>query len=166
MKFPICQVCLKSEILCNGCAEKMGKDEIKIDEISMFRRLNKFLGNQKSLRNVEIKRIVGKKNLIIITTRDDISKLVGKEGSNVKKLARELGTPVRIVAQTDDIRDFVTEVLFTVPIMGVNVLYRPEGIIYRVRVPKTHRMKLPVSSEVLASMSRSLFNVDIDVIFE
>jgi len=166
MKFPVCQVCLKNEILCNGCAEKMGQAEIKIDEINMFRQLNKILGSQKSLENVEIRRAVGKRNLIVVTRKDDISKLVGKDGSNVKKLAKELEVPIRIVVESDDIKNFVTEVLFTVPIMGINILYTPEGIMYRVRVPLSHRTKLPISSEILASMSRSLFNVDIDIIFE
>jgi transcription antitermination factor NusA-like protein len=101
-----------------------------------------------------------------VTRKDDISKLVGKDGSNVKKLAKELEVPIRIVAESDDIKNFVTEVLFTVPIMGINILYTPEGIMYRVRVPLSHRTKLPISSEILASMSRSLFNVDIDIIFE
>jgi transcription antitermination factor NusA-like protein len=166
MRFPICQVCLKNEILCNGCAEKVGQAEIKADELKLYRRLNKLLGNQRSLKDVEIKRAVGKRTIIIVTRHEDISRLVGKGGSNVKKLAKELGVPLRIVAQPSDVRDFVTEVLFTVPILGINILYKPEGKIFRVRIPITHRTRLPVSSEVLANMSHSLFNTDIDVVFE
>ena len=166
MKFPICQVCLKSEILCNGCAEKVGQAEIKIDEIELYRHLNKFFANQKSLKDVEIKRAVGNKTIIIVTRSEDVSRLVGKGGYNVKKLAKELGVPLRIVAQPSDVRDFVAEVLFTVPILGINILYKPEGRIFRVRVPIKHRTRLPVSSEVLASMSRSLFNTEIDIVFE
>jgi len=166
MKFPICQVCLKSEILCNGCADKVGQAEIKADEIELYRRLNKFFANQISLKNVEIKRAVGKKTVIIVTRNEDVSRLIGKGGYNVKKLAKELGVPLRIVAQPSDVRDFVTEVLFTVPILGINILYKPDGNIFRVRIPRTYRTRLPVSSEVLASMSHSLFNADIDVVFE
>ena len=166
MKFPICQVCLKSEILCSGCAEKVGQAEIKIDEIELYRCLNKFFAKQNSLKNVEIKRAVGKKIIIIITRNEDVSRLIGRDGYNVKKLAKELGVPLRIIAQPSDIRDFVTEVLFTVPILGINILYKPEGKMFRVRIPKIHRAHLPVSSEVLANMSRSLFNADIDVVFE
>jgi len=166
MKFPICQVCLKNELLCNGCAEKVGQALIKADELELYRRLNKFLGKQSNLKDVEIKRAAGKKTIIIVTRNEDISRLVGKGGSNVKKLAKELGFPVRIVAQPPDIRDFVTEVLFTVPILGVNILYKPEGKIFRVRVPRRLRTRLPVSSEILASMSRSLYDTEIDVVFE
>ena len=166
MKFPICQVCLKNELLCNGCAEKIGQAEIKADEIESYRLLNKLLGSQRALKDVEIKRVAGKKTIIIVTRNEDVSMLVGKGGSNVKKLAKELGAPIRIVAQPEDLRDFVAHVLFTVPILGVNILYKPEGKIFRVRVPRRHRTRLPVSSEVLANMSRSLFNTDIDVVFE
>jgi len=166
MQFPICRVCLKNDLLCNACAERVGENEIKIDEIKMFRRLNMLLKGQKSLKDVEIKRAVGKNVLMIITRKDDVSRLIGKDGRTVKKLARELNRSVRIIEQLPNIKDFVTEALFTVSIMGINIIYKPEGETYKIRIPKSERTKLPISSDVFTSVSRSLFNVDVDVVFE
>jgi N utilization substance protein A len=157
---------LKNDILCNGCAEKVGNEEIKIDEIKMFRRLNEFLKDQKPLKDVEIKRAVGNDILMIITRKDDVSKLIGKEGRMVKKLSKELERPVKIVEKSSDIKDFVKEVFSSVPVLGINVIYKPEGQMYKIRIKKTERTKLPLSSELFTSVSRSLFHVDTDIVFE
>lgn len=166
MKFPICSVCLRNNILCNACAEKVGELGINPEEIKMYRRLNKILKSQKSLRDVEIKRAVGRRTLLIVTRKEDVSKLIGKDGKIVKKLARELKRPVRIVEQPSDLRDFVTNVFFTVPILGINIVYRPEGEVYRVRIPRSERTRLPISSDLFSNISKSLFGVDADVVFE
>jgi len=166
MKFPICSVCLKNNLLCNACAERVGEHEIKIDEIKVYRRLNKLLKSQKIIKNIEIKRAVGKNMLLIVTKKGDAAQLIGKEGRIVKKLAKELNRPVRIVEQPQNLKDFVNNVFFTVPILGINIVYRPEGELYRVRIPKTERMKLPISSEIFVNVSKSLFHVDADVVFE
>jgi len=139
---------------------------IETEEIKIFRQLNNFLKDEKTLKNVEIKRAVGKKILMVIVRKGDISRLVGREGRTVKKLEKELNMPVRVIEESSSLKDFVSDVFFTVPILGINVVYKPEGKVYRVRIPKSERMKLPISSDVFKSVSKSLFNVDADVVFE
>jgi len=157
---------LKNELLCNACAEKVGKEEIKIDEIETYRYLNKLLKDQKTLRDIEIKRAVGSNMLLIVTKKNDAAKLIGKEGRVVKKLSKELGRLVRVVEQPSKLKDFVNDVFFTVPILGINIIYRPNGELYRIRVPKSERTKLTISSDIFANVSKSLFHVDTDVVFE
>ena len=166
MKFPICSVCLNNNILCNACAEKVGKNEIKIEEIEMYRHLNKLLGDQRILRDIEIKRVVGNNMMLIVTSKNDAARLIGKDGKIVKKLVKDLGRSVRVVEQPTELKDFVNDVFFTVPILGINIVYRPQGELYRIRIPRSERTKLPISSEVFMNISKTLFNKDTDVIFE
>jgi transcription antitermination factor NusA-like protein len=166
MRFPICSVCLNNNILCNACAEKVGKNEIKVEEIEMYRHLNKLLEGQRILRDIEIKRVVGTSTLLIVTSKNDAARLIGKDGKVVKKIVKELGKPVRVVEQPTELKDFVNDVFFTVPILGINVVYKPQGELYRVRIPKSERTRLPISSEVFVNVSKTLFNKDTDVIFE
>jgi transcription antitermination factor NusA-like protein len=157
---------MKNELLCNACAEKVGEEEIKKEEIEVFRELNKILKNQKSLKEVEIKRAIGNNTLIILTRDEDVSRLIGKEGSIVKKLAREFNKPIRVVGEPSDIDTLVNDVLFSVPIMGINIVYKLEGKTFVVRVPKKYRTRLPVSSGILANISKKLLDKNVDVIFE
>jgi len=157
---------LNNNILCNACAEKVGKNEIKIDEIEMYRRLNKLLGEQRILKDIEIKRIVGTSTLLIITGKNNAARLIGKDGKVVKKLVKDLGKQVRVVEQPTELKDFVNDVFFTVPILGINVVYNSQGELYRIRIPKSERTRLPISSEVFMNISKTLFNKDTDVIFE
>ena len=166
MKFPICSVCLKNNLLCNACAGKVGEKEIKIDEIKMYRRLNKLLKNQKTLKDIEIKRAVGNKMLLIVTRKNDAAKLIGKDGIIVKKIVKDLNRQVRIVEQPIQLKDFVNDVFFTVPILGINVVYRPDGELYRIRIPRSERTRLPISSDIFVNVSKSLFHVDTDIVFE
>jgi len=166
MKFPICSVCLNNNILCNACAEKVGKNEIKIEEIEMYRHLNKLLGDQRILRDIEIKRVVGNNMMLIVTSKNDAARLIGKDGKIVKKLVKDLGRSVRVVEQPTELKDFVNDVFFTVPILGINIVYKPQGELYRIRIPRSERTKLPISSEVFMNISKTLFNKDTDVIFE
>jgi len=132
----------------------------------MYRRLNRFLKNQKPLKSIEIKRAIGNEMLLVVTSKNDAAKLIGKEGRIVKKLAKELGRSVRIVEKPPELKDFVNDVFFTVPILGINIVYRPEGELYRIRIPRTSRTRLPISSEIFINVSKSLFHVDTDVVFE
>ncbi len=166
MKFPICSVCLTNNILCNACAEKVGKNEIKIEEIEMYRRMNELLENQRMLKDIEIKRVVGNSTLLIVTSKNNAARLIGKEGKTVKKLAKDLGKPVRVVEQPTELKDFVNDVFFTVPILGINIVYKPQGELYKIRIPKSERTRLPISSEVFMNVSKTLFKKDTDVIFE
>lgn len=166
MKFPICSVCLKNEILCNGCAEKVGEKEIKKDEIKMFRRLNELLKKHRSLEDVEIKRAVGNKMLMIITRKGDVSRLIGKDGRIAKKIGKELNRPIRIIGQPDELRDSAEQVFFSVPILGMNEVFKPEGKEYNIRIPKSQRTNLPISSDIFSNVSKSLYDKDVDVVFE
>jgi N utilization substance protein A len=103
---------------------------------------------------------------MIITKKDDVSKLIGKEGRVVKKLSKELERPIKIIEKSTDIKDFVKEVFSSVPVLGINIVYKPLGQMYKIRIKDSDRDKLPLSSEIFANVSRSLFHVDTDIVFE
>lgn len=167
MKLPICKVCLKNDILCSGCTEKVKKMGIKPDEIEMFRLLNKLLKNYKLLKNVEIKRVISSKTmLLIISKKEDISRLIGKNGGMVRKLGKELNKQIRIVSDSSSLEDFTREIFFSTPILGINVLYTPKGEKYKIRIPSSERVVLPITPEVFSSIVGSVLNTNVELVFE
>ena len=60
----------------------------------------------------------------------------------------------------------MNEVFFSIPVLGVNVVYTPQGKKYKVRIPRVERRNLPISSDLFVNISRSIFHTDVDVVFE
>lgn len=167
MKFPICRVCLKNDILCNGCSEKTKKSGIKEDEVNAFRKLNKLLKRFDPLKDVEIKRVIESKNtLLIISKKEDVSKLIGKSGGMVKKLGKDLLKQIRVVSESSTLEEFINEIFFFTPIIGINVLFTPEGDKYRIRIPSSERVVLPIPPDVFSQITGSILNIDAELVFE
>lgn len=167
MKFPICKVCLKSDILCSGCSNIVKKEKISPEEIEAFKQINKLIKKEKHLKDAEIKRVIMSKNFaLILTRRDDVSKIIGKNGIIVKKIAKKLKKQIRVVADTFTIDEFAKEIFFSTPILGINVVYTPGKEKYRIRIPSSERVLLPITPESFSEIANSIFKTDIELVFE
>ena len=166
MKFPICKVCLKNDILCDGCATKVGEQLIKVDEIKMFRTLNKIGKKYEPLKDVEIHRLIDSpRMLLIMTDRENASKVIGKKGGMVKKLGKDLGKQIRVVTEMSSLEDFVKEMFYSTPILGINVVYGEKDE-YKVRIPLSEEQELPIGPEKFAKVANSIFGVNAELVFE
>src|SRR6056297_525747 len=98
MKIPICGVCLKSEILCNGCQRRIDSGEVPEEAVDVLRMLYDLSDSIPSLKDVNIKKVMSNDDVfIMITEEGDAPKLVGRRGKIVKKIADMVDKPVRIL---------------------------------------------------------------------
>lgn len=166
MKFPICKVCLKNELLCDSCARKVGDKLIKIDEIKMFRLLNRISKKYDILKDAEINRVVNSNNMVLIMTdRENASKIIGKEGGMVERLSKSLGKRIRVVSEMSSLEDFVEEIFYSTPIIGINVFYGEKDQ-YRVKIPSSEKERLPIEPEKFSKIVKSIFGLDAEIVFE
>ncbi|NCN39348.1 MAG: hypothetical protein COY38_00490 [Candidatus Aenigmarchaeota archaeon CG_4_10_14_0_8_um_filter_37_24] len=166
MKYPICKLCLKNEILCGSCAKRVGESLIKIDEIEMFRKLEKLTRKYALLKDVEIQRIIDSPNmLLILAGKENASKIIGKEGGMIKKLSQDLGKQIRVIAGMSNLEDFVKEIFFSTNILGINVIYG-ERDMYKIRLPSAEREILPIDPDKFSKAANSIFGVDAELVFE
>ncbi len=166
MKFPICKICLKNDILCDGCATKIGEQLIKIDEIKMFRTLNKLAKRYEPLKDARVERVVdSSKMLLIMTDRENASKIIGKNGGMIKRLSKDLGKQIRVVSGVSTLEAFVGEIFHTFPVLGVNVIYGEKDE-YKVRISSDDQNKLPIEPEKFSKIANSMFGVDAEIVFE
>lgn len=166
MKFPICKLCLKNDILCEACAAKVGEKLIKLEEIKSFRTLNKLARRYKPLKYVEVNRVINSDNmLLVMTNRENASKIIGKSGGMVKRLSKDLGKQIRVVSGVSNIESFVKEIFHTSPILGVNVVYGEKDE-YKVRISSSEKDKLPIDPEKFSKIANSIFGVSAEIVFE
>ncbi len=166
MQTPICEVCLKSDILCNACQDKIEQGLITRDEVEVARYIYRLSDKMKSIRNVNVLKIINSDALIIVTGRGDAPKLVGKAGAVVKKIALKFKKSIRILEESSNFEDFVEELIFPTTVNGINTLYRNNEEIIRIRVPAVQKNHLLLKPESFSKIISSFYNKKAELIFE
>jgi len=166
MQTPICEVCLKSKILCNACQSNLDKGIITESEIEIVKYIYKLSEKMRSIRNIKIVKISNSDVLIIVTGRGDAPKLVGRSGSVVKKIAKRFKKSIRILEEASSFRDFVEELIFPAPVNGINTLYRDNKEILRVRIPAVQKNHLLIKPESFSEIISNFYNKKAELFFE
>ena len=163
MKGPICAVCLKSGILCRACGEKVRRGEVSDTDIRVSRIVLRLSRTKRSLRDITLKQVVESDNLmVIICEQGDAANVIGRSGLVVKRLEKELDKPVRIVEESGDVKGFIANLLHPVPLLGMNILYRPEGEVIRALAGKGPGPRIPQRD--FKQIVKFLYGKDIELI--
>jgi transcription antitermination factor NusA-like protein len=166
MQAPICEVCLKSNILCSACQEKLNSGKISQKDVDISRYLYDLSDKMRSIRDIKILRIVDCGSLIIITGRGDAAKLVGKGGVVVKKIAKDFKKSIRILEEAPSFKDFVEELLSPAPINGINTLYKDDIEIYRIKIPAIQKNNIMITPEIFSQIISNFYKLKAEIVFE
>ena len=166
MQTPICEVCLKSSILCSGCQEKLNSGKISNKDVEISRYIYKLSDKMRSIRDIKILKVIDCGTLLIITERGDAAKLVGKAGVIVKKIAKNFKKSIRILEEAPTFKDFVEELISPASVSGINTLYREEQEIYRIKIPAIQRNSMIMTPEIFSQIISNFYNLKAELVFE
>jgi len=167
MKAPICDICLKSGILCLGCEEKLKRGTITDLDVKISKLLYQ-LEEEHHIRDITFYRAVESRNLIVIIVgKGEIGNLIGKGGKTVKFLQRSLRKKIRIIEDTEDTRKIIQDLLHPARVLGMNILYLPSGENqYKVRIPKEDERRIPTTVKSAEEIITKLVKQKIMIAFE
>ncbi len=167
MKAPICEICLKSGILCLSCEEKVREGTISDLDVRISKLLYE-LDQEHQIRDVTFVRAVESRSIIVIIVgKGEIGNLIGKGGKTVKFLQKALKKKIRIIEDTPDVRKIIQDLLHPARVMGMNILYLPTGEQkYKVRVPKEDERRIPTSLQSAEEIISKLTKLNIHLVFE
>jgi transcription antitermination factor NusA-like protein len=153
MVLPVCDVCLKSGMLCQGCENKLKSGEITQIDLDIAKLLYK-LGEGKIgfKKTIEIGDVV-----IIVTDKDQVGKIIGKSGKIVRAISKKIGRKVRVIGEGSDFKEIATDLVAPARISGINIVYgKDDEEKYKIRVMKEDARRLPAKLDVLNNIMNQL----------
>lgn len=148
MKASICEVCLKNDMLCEGCSNKLENGEISEEAVEISRYLYSLIEEYPYLKDAEIEKIYSSENVIVIVAaKEDVGKVVGKGGEIVKLLAKKWERAIRVVEMSEDVKKFSKNLLPDVNIYGVNRVFSPDEDYYKVVVSEDDRNRVMLTED-------------------
>lgn len=166
MQTPICEVCLSSGMLCAGCADKLARGEITQTEIDVVRTLYNLSEKIRSLKDVNLRRVIDADVLLLVAGTGDGARLVGKGGAVVKELAKQFGKSIRVLEEKSDMRSFANDLISPAALLGINTVFKADGESYRLRVLEAHRRRLQMSPETITAVLGGIYDRKIELVFE
>ncbi|MEN4005862.1 MAG: KH domain-containing protein [Methanobacteriaceae archaeon] len=153
MILPVCDVCLKSGMLCQGCENKLKSGEITELDLDIAKLLFK-LGDGKIgfKKTIEIGNVV-----IIVADEDHVGKIIGKGGKIVRAISKKLGKKVRVIGEGSDFKEIAKGLVAPARISGINIVYERDGEKkYKIRVMREDSRRLPARLDVLNNIMNQL----------
>ncbi|MBU0661941.1 hypothetical protein KJ891_00620, partial [Candidatus Micrarchaeota archaeon] len=135
MRTAICESDLKREFLCTECGRKLAEKEISELDVRVSRLLHK-LSKRFFEPDIEFKKALELENLIVLVCTGNIGSAIGRRGVIVAEMSRELGKKVRIIEKAKDEKKMIGDLVGAVRLLGVNKIFRPEGLGFTVKIAK------------------------------
>ena len=165
MKTPICDICLKSGILCPACRENVNDGVVSESDVDSLVKMKGVSEKIKTLQGIHIKRLMNVDDvMIIVCKRGDATRIIGRGGTIVKNLAGVLGKKVRVVEETDDPKIFLEMLVFPASVVSLGRVYRRSGDMMRMRVPAGTRLPIPMST--ISKVFMKIFGKEIEMVSE
>ncbi len=167
MRTPICNVCLRSGILCQGCESRLKDGKISELDAEISRILFELAQKHRGLEKINFKRAIDAGDLIVLVVgRGEIRFTVGRGGKVVRGLENKLRVKTRVAEEGTETRKLAQDILTPAKVLGINVLYAGGKEEHRVRVPRLHLKRLPASVKTVQVALTKLTNKNIKLAFE
>ena len=167
MKAPICNVCLKSDVLCSQCSEKLEEGEISELDIEVSRKLKELSNQHGSLKDATIEGTYEAENVVVIITGPgDGAKVVGRSGEIVKEVADEIGKPIRVVEDSESDREVINGLLSPGEIKSINTVFKPDGQGKKIVVDEEYEDKINMNPRELEEAISIITGQAYDLAFE
>jgi transcription antitermination factor NusA-like protein len=143
MEFPICELCLESERLCESCRKKLEDGSITESSVKISRIVYRIFEKAKMLGGASIKNIVETGSFVLIVCGEDYAEKMSSSDLILKQLSKETGKSVKVVSEAMDMKQLLQSLIEPVPLIGVDVIYTASGEKLRARIPAGGGLHLP-----------------------
>ncbi len=165
MKTPICDLCLKTGLLCPGCQKRLSEGTLSKLDVDVAQMLYK-INDTHNISEASFVRALDLGRVVLIITEGDVGILIGRGGSVVGQISSALGKKVRIVEYSGDIRKSITDIIMPARLLGINTVWKAGREIFKVRISRSDAFALPVDSGSLEGVIKSWTGKEVAIAFE
>ncbi|MEM5784876.1 MAG: KH domain-containing protein [Candidatus Aenigmatarchaeota archaeon] len=168
MNTPICEVCLKSDILCAACKEKLEKKKISEIDIEVSKFLYELSSKVSSLNNLKLLKVYEATNmLVILVGKGNIPIIIGKGGSVIKSISKKFSKNIKIIEEgSNNYYEIGASLLSNPKIYGINIVFKNGEEIYKFRIPSLEKQKIEPYIDDFSKLFKQIFNKNAIVCFE
>jgi transcription antitermination factor NusA-like protein len=162
MSVPICAICAKTGVLCNACEAKLAKGHITEMDVELAK-----IFYESEMEDTGFERAIDTgEYVIILTKKENIGKIIGKGGDNIRMISKKLGKRVRAIG-TESLQDTIRDFVAPAQISSVNKVYRPDGTkVTRIRINKNDKKRLRMDIKEIERLVCSLTEDQIEISFD
>ncbi len=159
---------MSSSELCDNCRDKIRELGIPEESIDFFREVKKLSQRDRGLQKVHLLGAELEDNLIVgLVGKGEAGYIIGRRGKVAKKLEKKLKKRVRILEVPYDYYDAALSILKPARILGINLLFLPQGKEkYKVRLQKWDMVKLPSDINSLEKLLTKFMGKEVILYFE
>jgi len=164
----VCDTCLKSEVLCQGCKHKLEEGKISQLDVEISRVLYELAQKHLGLDEIDFRRALREGGLTtLVVGCGGQSLLMGRGEKLTQKLEKQLGMKIRVIETGAGIHEITQSVLAPAKVLGVNVLFRRDGEDeHHVRIGRSDLMLLPASVDALQALLTKMTDKNIKLVSE
>ncbi len=165
MKLPVCEICAYTNNLCQECKRKLKTGEITEADVELSRILYS-LAKHRNLKDLVVDRTIYVDNLLLILVEDNPGLLIGRKGITIKRISEEIGYKIRVIHSRKPLKDQLLDLVWPIPITGVNEVFSSEGDYLKIRIPKQYANRLPFPKEIIERAASKLAGKESRIVFE
>lgn len=160
----ICEVCLKSSMLCPACQKIVDDGSISELELSIKRFIHSIKENNPSIQDIQVHEVIDSDGIVtILTGKGDAGKIIGKGGKFIKGLSKDLGKRVKVLESGADLKSTVQNAILPLRLLGLNVLYSQGGERLKIRISASQLKHSPVKLNEIIKTLRLVLKRDIEI---
>ncbi|MEA1994325.1 MAG: KH domain-containing protein, partial [Euryarchaeota archaeon] len=105
--------------------------------------------------------------VVMIVDKGDVGKVIGKRGKFIRILRRKLNKNIRVVGETENLKEFVGELIYPARITGIDIVYPvSEDTVSRIRIEKESLDKMPAEKTKIERVLNEIRKEEIKIVFE
>jgi len=167
MSADICEVCLKSDMLCPACQKLVDEGGISQLELSVSRFLHSTREENPAAKDIKIVELIESDGIVtIITRKGDAGKIIGKSGKFIRRLSEKLNKRIKVLEQGADIKSTIQGAILPLALLGINIVYTPAGEKIKVRISASQLRHSPIRLEEIKKTLKSVLKKDIEIVKE